>query len=158
VHLFSKRSIIPVVVPIYHNQPPRQPNTSPPPPLAAILFLLYNIVSTTLYFPIILFLAVTSSFPILALFFSPKPIHMKDIPQNYFKILDITVMTQMIPDIKSLLSKGIALTPHQTLKSSEATQSKADAEAMKKQSENLTMEYDRLLIEHQKLQVSIKTS
>jgi len=33
-----------------------------------------------------------------------------------------------------------------------ATQSKADAEAMKKQSENLTMEYDRLLIEHQKLQ------
>jgi hypothetical protein len=29
---------------------------------------------------------------------------------------------------------------------------------MKKQSENLTMEYDRLLIEHQKLQVSIKTS
>lgn len=33
-----------------------------------------------------------------------------------------------------------------------ATQSKADADAMKKQSENLTMEYDRLLTEHQKLQ------
>ncbi|KAL5267762.1 hypothetical protein ACHWQZ_G004717 [Mnemiopsis leidyi] len=33
-----------------------------------------------------------------------------------------------------------------------ASQSKADADAMRKQSENLTMEYDRLLTEHQKLQ------
>jgi len=32
------------------------------------------------------------------------------------------------------------------------SQSKADADAMRKQSENLTMEYDRLLTEHQKLQ------
>lgn len=33
-----------------------------------------------------------------------------------------------------------------------ASQSKADADAMRKQSENLTTEYDRLLTEHQKLQ------
>lgn len=33
-----------------------------------------------------------------------------------------------------------------------AETSKADADAMRKQSENLTMEYDRLLVEHQKLQ------
>lgn len=33
-----------------------------------------------------------------------------------------------------------------------AEQSKADAEAMRKQSENLTLEYDRLLTEHQRLQ------
>ena len=35
----------------------------------------------------------------------------------------------------------------------EASQSKADADAMRKQSENLTTEYDRLLTEHQTLQV-----
>jgi len=39
-----------------------------------------------------------------------------------------------------------------------AATSKADAEAMRKQSENLTMEYDRLLIEHQKLQDLITPS
>jgi len=33
-----------------------------------------------------------------------------------------------------------------------AATSKADADAMRKQSENLTMEYDRLLTEHQTLQ------
>lgn len=38
------------------------------------------------------------------------------------------------------------------------TQSKADADAMRKQSENLTMEYDRLLTEHQKLQDLITPS
>jgi len=36
-----------------------------------------------------------------------------------------------------------------------AEQSKADAAAMRKQSENLTMEYDRLLTEHQELQDSV---
>lgn len=35
----------------------------------------------------------------------------------------------------------------------EAESSKADSEAMRRQSENLTVEYDRLLEEHQKLQV-----
>lgn len=36
-----------------------------------------------------------------------------------------------------------------------ADQSKADSDAMRKQSENLTMEYDRLLKEHQDLQDSV---
>ena len=40
----------------------------------------------------------------------------------------------------------------------EAESSKADSEAMRRQSENLTVEYDRLLEEHQKLQVIVGLS